>query len=179
MTYCPLEDAKAPCQFAAFFWANWTYWIGSDLRSKNYLKSYILQFVILFTFLHLTVWLKWWWYLKKKLNEDKFDFHPIGSAMRTARLSEGWTQEEAAEKLSVEQPYYQRLERYGQHPGLQLFYKITRLFQISVDEYFFPNTKPTKTSGRRRLDTLLDKLEDKELQVLESTARALLRAREW
>lgn len=98
--------------------------------------------------------------------------------MRTARLSEGWTQEEAAEKLSVEQPYYQRLERYGQHPGLQLFYKITRLFQISVDEYFFPNTKPAKTSGRRRLDTLLDKLEDKELQVLESTARALLRARE-
>lgn len=116
--------------------------------------------------------------LKKKLSEDKFDFHPIGKAMRAARQNEGWTQEEAAERLSVEQPYYQRLEKYGQHPGLHLFYKIVRLYQISVDEFFFPSVKPAKSSSRRSVDALLDKLEDKELLLIESTARALLRMRE-
>lgn len=40
----------------------------------------------------------------RKRNEsgNKLDFKPIGRAMREARLCEGWTQEEAAEKLGIE-----------------------------------------------------------------------------
>ena len=117
--------------------------------------------------------------MRKRIDpNDMLDFRPIGKAMREARLNEKWTQEEAAEKLGIEQPYYQRIERYGQHPGINLFYKIVQLFQISVDEYFFPHVKPTKSTSRRRLETLLDKLEDSELPVVESTVKGLLRMRE-
>ena len=118
-------------------------------------------------------------YMRKQVNsEDKLDFKPIGRAMREARVNERGTQEEVAEKWGIEQPYYQRLERYGQYPGINLFYKIVRLFQISVDEYFFPSVKPTKSTKRRRLDVMLDKLEDDELYVVEGTVKGLFRMRE-
>lgn len=116
-------------------------------------------------------------YMKKKQLEKKLDFKPIGMAMRKARLAEGWTQEEAAEKLGIEQPYYQRLEKYGQYPGLHLLYEITQLYQISLDEFFFPNVRPDKSSTRRQVNALLDKLEEPELQLVENTARSLLRMR--
>lgn len=98
--------------------------------------------------------------------------------MRKARLAEGWTQEEAAERLGIEQPYYQRLEKSGQYPGLHLLYEITQLYQISLDEHFFPKVRPEKSSIRRQVDALLDKLEENELQMLETTIRSLLRMRE-
>ena len=92
----------------------------------------------------------------RKRNEsgNKLDFKPIGRAMREARLCEGWTQEEAAEKLGIEQPYYQRLERSGQYPSIEVFYKIVRLFQLSVDELFFPNIKPAKSGRRKRPEAM-------------------------
>ena len=116
--------------------------------------------------------------MRKKERDNSFDFRPFGKAMRLARNDEGWTQDEVAEKLGIEQPYYQRLEAgYGQRPALPLFYRIVRLYQISVDEYFFPNITPAKSTRWRRLDTLLDKLEDDELTILEGVAKLLLRRR--
>ncbi len=56
--------------------------------------------------------------MRRKESDDSFDFRPFGKAMRNARKDEGWTQGEAAERLGIEQPYYQRLEAgYGQKPG--------------------------------------------------------------
>lgn len=112
---------------------------------------------------------------KRNGSGNKLDFKPIGKAMREARLCEGWTQEEAAEKLGIEQPYYQRLERSGQCPSIEVFYKIVRLFQLSVDECFFPNVKPSKSGRRRRLDVMLDRLEEEELFIIEGTIKGILR----
>ena len=113
--------------------------------------------------------------MRRKESDDSFDFRPFGKAMRTARKDEGWTQGEAAERLGIEQPYYQRLEAgYGQKPGLALFYRIIRLYQISVDEYFFPNVAPEKSTTYRRIEALLDKMDDDELIVIEGIARLLL-----
>lgn len=115
---------------------------------------------------------------KRNKAGEKPDFKPIGRAMREARLCEGWTQEEAAEKLGIEQPYYQRLETTGQYPSVELLYKIARLFQLSVDECFFPDLRPARSGRRRRLDAMLDRLEENELLVVESTIKGLLRMRE-
>jgi len=115
---------------------------------------------------------------KKRTAGDRFDFRPIGAAMRNSRTDEGWTQEEAAERLEIEPPHYQRLEKNGRYPSFDLFVKIVRLYQLSVDEFFLPHIRPSRSTARRRLDTLLDKLEDNELSVVESTAKALIRMRE-
>ena len=116
--------------------------------------------------------------MKKKEKENGFDFHSFSMAMRRARNDEGWTQNEAAEMLGIEQPYYQRLEAgHGQRPALPLFYRIVRLYQISVDEHFFPNIAPSVSTQRRRLDTLLDKMDEDELAILEGIAKLLLKER--
>ena len=118
--------------------------------------------------------------MNEKQLKSKFDFGPLATAMRNARKSEGWTEDKAAEKLGVQQKYYQRIETSGtdHHPSLDLFYKAVRLFHISVDEYFLSSRKPTASSNRRRLDALLDTMDEHELSCMESNARALLRLRE-
>lgn len=115
---------------------------------------------------------------KRNTSGDKPDFRLIGRAMREARLCEGWTQDEVAEKLGIEQPYYQRLESSRRYLSVELFYKMVQLFHLSVDEFFFPDIKSVKSVQRRRLDALLGRLEEDELLVVESTIKGLLRMRE-
>ena len=52
------------------------------------------------------------------------------------------------------------------------------MFDVSVDEYIFPNKEDNRSSVRRRLDAQLDKLDDRELSVIEATANGLCKAKE-
>ena len=52
------------------------------------------------------------------------------------------------------------------------------MFNISVDEYIFPNKEVNKSSARRRLDAKLNSLDDKELSVIEATVNGLCKAKE-
>lgn len=52
------------------------------------------------------------------------------------------------------------------------------MFDVSVDEYIFPNKEVKKSSVRRRLDAQLDNLDDKELSVIEATVYGLCKAKE-
>lgn len=52
------------------------------------------------------------------------------------------------------------------------------MFDVSVDEYIFPNKEVKKSSVRRRLDAQLDSLGDKELSVIEATVYGLCKAKE-
>ena len=52
------------------------------------------------------------------------------------------------------------------------------MFDVSVDEYIFPDKEAKKSSVRRRLDAQLDKLDDKELSVIEATVNGLCKAKE-
>ena len=47
------------------------------------------------------------------------------------------------------------------------------MFDIPVDQYIFPETELGKSSVRKQLDTLLDKLEDTDLSIIEATAYSL------
>ncbi len=78
----------------------------------------------------------------------------------------------------AEEQDYQRLERNGQYPSIEVFYKIVRLFQLSVDECFFPDMRPARSGRRRRLDAMLDRLSDADLLVIESTIKGLMRMKE-
>ena len=69
------------------------------------------------------------------------------------------------------------IENNGQHMSLQIFYELATIFSVSVDQVFFPDVKPAKSSQRKRLDKLLDTLDHRELAVVESTAQGLHSAR--
>ncbi len=107
----------------------------------------------------------------------EFDFMPLGQAIKKARESRGVTREQLAEMLDYAPRHIQSIENEGQHPSLQLFVELVRLFELPVDGFLFP-AQAAESLTRRRIDLMLNQLNESELSVVEATANALLRARE-
>ena len=111
-------------------------------------------------------------------NDFDFDFMPIGQAIKKARIVKGMTRDEFSRIVDYDPRHLQAIENEGQKPSLELFIQLVTIFGVSVDEYIFPNNKVKKSSVRRRLDAELDKLNDKELSVVEATVGGLCKAKE-
>ena len=114
--------------------------------------------------------------MRKK--EKTYDFRALGQAIKEARIKQGITREQLAEKLDMVDRYLANIENAGQHTSLQYFYELTTMFYISIDQYFYPNVEPLKNTQRRQIDGLLDNLTEKELIIVESTIAGILKARE-
>jgi hypothetical protein len=69
-------------------------------------------------------------------------------------------------------------ENRGQHPSLNTFYQIVTLLDISVDQFFYPDRQNGESDCRQHIDRLLNKMDEKELTVMEATAEGLQKARE-
>ena len=111
-------------------------------------------------------------------NDFDFDFTPIGQAIKKARTSQGMTREQLARIVDYDPRHLQAIENEGQYPSLELFIQLVTMFNISVDEYIFPQKEVKKSSVRRRLDARLDILDDRELSVIEATVNGLCKANE-
>ena len=111
-------------------------------------------------------------------NDFDFDFTPIGQAIKKARTSQGMTREQLARIVDFDPRHLQAIENEGQYPSLELFIQLVTMFNISVDEYIFPQKEVKKSSVRRRLDAQLDILDDRELSVIEATVNGLCKAKE-
>ena len=109
---------------------------------------------------------------------EQFNFMAIGQAIKMARVSGKITREQLAEQLDIAPRHLQAIENEGQHPSFQLFIRLVMMFNISVDQYIFINKNFNKTTLRRQVDTLLNVMDDKELVVIEATAKGLYKARE-
>lgn len=116
--------------------------------------------------------------MDEKINNFDFDFKPIGQAIKKAREAKGITREQLAGIIGFAPRHIQAIENEGQYPSIELFIQLITMFDVSVDEYIFPNKKADKSSLRRRLDASLDKLDDKELLVIEATVNGLCKAKE-
>lgn len=118
------------------------------------------------------------WYIVRKKQKKEFDFIPLGKAIKNAREDEGMTREQVAEHLDIDPSYYAKIEDNGQYPSLNVLYTIIKMFQISVDEFFFPNIRPAKSTKRIYIEALLDKLSDHDLKIIEGTAKGILKAKD-
>ena len=116
--------------------------------------------------------------MDERNNHFDFDFTPIGQAIKKARTSQGMTREQLARIVDYDPRHLQAIENEGQYPSLELFIQLVTMFNISVDEYIFPNKEVKKSSFRRRLDAQLNRLDDKELFVIEATVNGLCKAKE-
>jgi len=109
----------------------------------------------------------------KMYQKEKLDLRTFGQAVKEAREKKGLSREQLAEMLDRSVRHTQYIETRGQHPSLQIFYEIVRLFDISADHYFFPDTNESRTTQRRQLDTMLDNMDEKELSVITATVKAM------
>lgn len=108
----------------------------------------------------------------------KYDFTAMGQAIKEARLKMGWTREQLAQEVDLAPRYIMSLENKGQHPSFQVFVDLMTLFNISVDQFLYPDNDGEKSTRRRQLDAELDGLDDKDYIVMEATAKGLKVAKE-
>jgi putative transcriptional regulator len=59
--------------------------------------------------------------------------------LREMRAERGWSQGELAERLGVSRQTVNALETGKYDPSLPLAFKIAALFQMPIEELFFPN----------------------------------------
>ena len=106
--------------------------------------------------------------MDERNNDFDFDFMPIGQAIKKAREARGMTREQLSGIIGYAPRHIQSIENEGKYPSIELFIQLITMFDVSVDEYIFPNKEVKKSSVRRRLDAQLDNLDDKELSVIEA-----------
>ena len=116
--------------------------------------------------------------MDERNNNFDFDFTPIGQAIKKAREARGMTREQLSGIIGYAPRHIQSIENEGQYPSIELFIQLITMFDVSVDEYIFPDNEVKRSSVRRRLDAELDKLNDKELLVIEATVSGLCKAKE-
>ena len=106
-----------------------------------------------------------------------FDCKGFGQAVKAARKKTGLTRAEFEEKYNIDERYLLEIENNGQHMSLQIFYELATIFSISVDEYFYPEAKPKKNSRRRKIDGILDTLNNREMAIVEATVQGIQSSR--
>ena len=109
---------------------------------------------------------------------DTFDFMVLGQAINKAREAKGMTREQLADILNIAPRHIQSSENEGQYPSFQLLVRLITMFDISVDQYIFADRRAEKTTLRRQVDSILDTFGDKELTIIEGTAKAICKAKE-
>ena len=72
-------------------------------------------------------------------DERKFDFHDIGREIKRKREASGMTQEQLAFIIDRDPRTVMYHENDGQHPSLNIFYQLVTMFDISVDQFFYPD----------------------------------------
>ena len=92
--------------------------------------------------------------MKIERDERRFDFHDIGLAIKRAREAAGMTQEQLAYIVDRAPRTIMYNENDGQHPSLNTFYQMVTMFDISVDQYFYPS-KNRGSECRKRIDAIL------------------------
>ena len=108
-----------------------------------------------------------------KQEKIKYDFKAFGQAIKAARKAKGISRNQLADKMNIAPRYIASIENSGQHPSLQIFYELVTLLDISVDAFFFTDKETGKSTQRRQLDSLLDEVSDKGLQIVTATAKEI------
>ena len=91
--------------------------------------------------------------MKNEKCERKFDFRPMGIAIKKAREKKGTTQEQLADIIGRDARTVMYHENDGQHPSLDIFYQLATMFDLSVDEYFYPNMS-ADGAAKKRINTV-------------------------
>lgn len=107
-----------------------------------------------------------------------FDFYPIGQAIKKAREAKGMTREQLAGIIDKAPRHLQAIENEGQFPSVELLIQLVTMFDISLDQYIFPEKHDSKSTARRNLDATLDKLNDRELEYFQTMAKGLMKLKE-
>ena len=104
---------------------------------------------------------------------EKYDFKAFGEAIKEARKGRKESRKKVSDEMNISPRYLANIENKGQQPSLQIFYELVTRYDISVDQFFFPDKSAEKDTQRRQLDTLLDSMSEKGIRVVTATAKEI------
>ena len=110
-------------------------------------------------------------------DERKFDFHDIGCEIKRKRETSGMTQDQLALIIDRDPRTIIYNENDGQHPSLNTFYQMVTMFDISVDQFFYPD-KGAASGCKSRIDVMLSSMDEKDLRLVETIIRAIQEAKD-
>ncbi|MFQ7748354.1 MAG: helix-turn-helix transcriptional regulator [Eubacteriales bacterium] len=114
--------------------------------------------------------------MKFERDERKFDFHDIGCEIKRKRETSGMTQDQLALIIDRDPRTIIYNENDGQHPSLNTFYQMVTMFDISVDQFFYPDMS-ADDACKKRINTLARSMSEKELRLVENIIRTSKTAR--
>lgn len=97
----------------------------------------------------------------------------LGCIIKAAREHAGITTEALAEKANITERYLYRIENEGKKPSFDVLHKLVRELNISADSIFYPE-KPSKDSEVENLLRMLSACDERSLEVVKATAKALI-----
>ena len=115
--------------------------------------------------------------MKFERDERKFDFHDIGCEIKRKRETSGMTQDQLALIIDRDPRTIIYNENDGQHPSLNTFYQMVTMFDISVDQFFYPD-KGVVSGCKSHIDVMLSSMDEKDLRLVETIIRAIKDAKE-
>lgn len=115
--------------------------------------------------------------MRKSKETHTYDFRPLGLAIREAREKAGLSRNDLGDKVFYGERHIADIENIGAHPSFQLFHDLVTMFNISVDEFFYPSKRVDKSTIRRQTETSLDLLTDNELKIIQGTIDGILNSR--
>lgn len=110
--------------------------------------------------------------------DKNLDFHALGREIKRKREEKGWTQEYLAQLVDRTPRSIMYMENRGQHPSLNILFKIATLLEISIDQFFFPAQCDMENERRKHIDRMLGSMDDRELAIMEATAEGIVKSRE-
>lgn len=113
--------------------------------------------------------------MKRKVG--KYDFKALGQAIKDARNSKEMSRNQLADIMNIAPRYIASIENSVQHPSLQIFYELVTILDVSVEQFFFPNKKANKSSQCGQLESLIDKMDDKDLVIITDAAKGILKTK--
>lgn len=103
------------------------------------------------------------------------NYEILGNAIKSAREKAGYTVEKLAEKVGITERYLYRIENERKKPSFDILYKLIRELSISPDLIFYPE-KPSKDSEVENLLRILSACDERSLEVVKATAKALIKS---
>ena len=97
----------------------------------------------------------------------------LGNVVKQDRQKSDMTIEKLAELVGVTDRYIYRIENEGKKPSFEVLHKIIQVLHIDPDLIFYPR-KPTKDSEIEDLLRMLYNCDERSLEVVKATAKALI-----
>lgn len=102
-----------------------------------------------------------------------FDSKAFGRAVKAKRTARKETQERACEAVNISQRFLANIENVGQSASVQVICRLANRYEISMNQFFFPEKSGDKSATRQQLDLLLDCLSEDHLSVLLASAEQM------